>query len=81
MASLIGSFASPFRNTYRSLHRAAHEQPVLLWSLIIGALGPVALVAVPPIRRRLGYKSTPPAPSSYPLPQRARREVKGYDDE
>lgn len=46
--------------------RQAHEQPVIFYSLVIGLVGPVMLVTVPPIRKTLGYRYSDPIPTSYP---------------
>ncbi|PWN87836.1 hypothetical protein FA10DRAFT_234093 [Acaromyces ingoldii] len=72
---------NPFRATYRYLQRTAHEQPVIFYSLLIGVVGPIAVVTVPPIRRQYGWKPAERIPTSYPIPNRAREEVSGYDDE
>ncbi|KAI0086805.1 hypothetical protein BDY19DRAFT_1092797 [Irpex rosettiformis] len=77
----MASLFSPFRQTYRYLQRQAHEQPVIYYSLILGLIGPVLLVTVPPIRQSLGWKPAERPPTSYPLPKRARVPVSGYDDE
>ncbi|KAI0641732.1 hypothetical protein C8Q79DRAFT_1014149 [Trametes meyenii] len=76
MASLFS-----FRQTYRYLQRQAHEQPVLFYSVVIGLTGPVVLVTVPPVRKALGYRPAEPIPTSYPVPNRPRRPVQGYEDE
>ncbi|KAI0667472.1 hypothetical protein C8Q78DRAFT_381843 [Trametes maxima] len=76
MASLFS-----FRQTYRYLQRQAHEQPVIFYSVVIGLIGPVLLVTVPPVRKSLGYKTSEPIPTSYPVPSRPRRPVQGYEDE
>ncbi|KAJ7475866.1 hypothetical protein FB451DRAFT_1132532 [Mycena latifolia] len=73
--------SGPFRATYRMLQRHAHESPVLFYSCVIGAIGPVLLVVVPPVRQRMGYKYPEPIPLSYPVPNRPRRPVHGYEDE
>ncbi|KAJ7707695.1 hypothetical protein B0H17DRAFT_1192150 [Mycena rosella] len=73
--------SGPFRATYRMLQRHAHESPVIFYSCVIGAIGPVLLVTVPPLKERLGYKPSEPIPLSYPLPNRRRRPVQGYEDE
>ncbi|KAJ7170703.1 hypothetical protein C8R43DRAFT_915918 [Mycena crocata] len=73
--------SGPFRATYRLLQRQAHEHPVIFYSLVIAGIGPVLLVGVPPLKQRLGYKPSEPIPISYPLPNRPRRPVTGYDDE
>ncbi|RPD56862.1 hypothetical protein L226DRAFT_574204 [Lentinus tigrinus ALCF2SS1-7] len=73
--------ATAFRQTYRYLQRQAHEQPVIFYSVIIGLIGPTMLVTVPPIRKSLGYKTPEPIPTSYPVPNRPRRPVQGYEDE
>nr|GAT60733.1 predicted protein [Mycena chlorophos] len=70
-----------FRATYRLLQRQAHESPVIFYSCAIGLVGPVLLVAVPPLKKGLGYKPAEPIPLSYPVPDRPRRPVQGYDDE
>ncbi|KAF8327934.1 uncharacterized protein EI90DRAFT_1646963 [Cantharellus anzutake] len=63
-------FAAPFRNTARYLRYAAHEEPVIFWSLILGFTGPVMVLTVPPMRRQLGYVPPERPPTSYPLPNR-----------
>ncbi|TFK28117.1 hypothetical protein FA15DRAFT_678541 [Coprinopsis marcescibilis] len=77
MASLL----NPFRSTYRYLQRQAHENPVIFYSCIIGGIGPVLAVAVPPIRKHFGYVEPPPIPLGYPVPNRQRTPVQGYEDE
>ncbi|KAL9932190.1 hypothetical protein V8E36_008962 [Tilletia maclaganii] len=77
----MSALFSPFRNTYRYLQRSAHEQPIIFYSLVIGSIGPVLVVTVPGIRRSLGWKPAERIPTSYPLPQRAREEVSGFDDD
>ncbi|KAI0357142.1 hypothetical protein OH77DRAFT_135260 [Trametes cingulata] len=76
MASLFS-----FRQTYRYLQRQAHEQPVIFYSVVIGLIGPLMVITVPPIRKSLGYKNSEPIPTSYPVPNRPRRPVQGYEDE
>ncbi|KII90018.1 hypothetical protein PLICRDRAFT_108175 [Plicaturopsis crispa FD-325 SS-3] len=71
----------PFRGTFRYLQRQAHENPVIFFSVIIGAIGPTLAITVPPIRSHFGWKPAPRVPSTYPLPNRARRPVQGYEDE
>ncbi|KLO17664.1 hypothetical protein SCHPADRAFT_846186 [Schizopora paradoxa] len=77
----MASLFHPVRNTFRYLQRQAHENPVILWSFGIGISGPLLVMTVPPIRKRMGWKPAEFPPTSYPLPQRARRPVVGYDDE
>jgi len=45
---------------------AARERPAYFWSVFIGALGPVTLVVVPPIRKALGDEDAPTIPMTYP---------------
>ncbi|SPO27698.1 related to nadh-ubiquinone oxidoreductase 9.5 kDa subunit [Ustilago trichophora] len=77
----MASLFSPFRSTYRYLQYAAHEHPVVFYSILIGSVGPVAVVTVPPIRKAYGWKPSEKVPTSYPLPARARQEITAYDDE
>lgn len=60
---------------------AAHERPVVFFSLIVGAIGPIAVVTVPQYRAKLGWKPAERIPVTYPLPDRPRQPVSGYDDE
>ncbi|PYH48737.1 NADH:ubiquinone oxidoreductase subunit NDUFA3 [Aspergillus saccharolyticus JOP 1030-1] len=60
---------------------AAHEKPAIFYSLIVGAMGPVALVTLPPIRRYFGSYNLPPVPLTYPIPAGPRVIPEGYDDE
>lgn len=45
---------------------AARERPAFFWSVVVGALGPVTLAVVPPVRRALGDENAPPIPLTYP---------------
>merc|ERR1712032_713828 len=81
MSAIFRPVFRPFANTYRFLQRSAHESPVVFFSLLIGAVGPIAVVTIPPIRKHYGWKPAERIPTSYPLPQRKREEVTGYDDE
>jgi len=53
-------------NPLRYWRWAAHEKPAIFWSFVIGSLGPVLAVVVPPIRTRLGDGPRPPIPLTYP---------------
>lgn len=55
-----------FSQPLKYLHWAAIEKPAIFYSLIIGSMGPVLVLTVPPIRRRLGDVQRPPIPSTYP---------------
>ncbi|KAF4571502.1 putative N19M, NADH-ubiquinone oxidoreductase 9.5 kDa subunit [Pleurotus pulmonarius] len=74
-------FTQTLRSSYRYLQRQAHESPVIFYSCVIGAIGPVMVVTVPPIRERMGWRPAEVVPTSYPLPRRARTSVQGYEDE
>ncbi|KAJ7104142.1 hypothetical protein B0H15DRAFT_766306, partial [Mycena belliarum] len=74
-------FLPAYSSSFASQQRHAHENPVLFYSCVIGGIGPVMLLVVPPIRARLGYKPAEPIPLSYPVPNRRRRQVHGYEDE
>ncbi|KAI0052791.1 hypothetical protein FA95DRAFT_1553059 [Auriscalpium vulgare] len=77
----MASLTAPLRGAYRYLQRQAHEQPVIFYSVVIGAIGPVVAFGVPPIRKHFGYEAAERIPNSYPLPNRPRRPVQGYEDE
>ncbi|KAI9635525.1 uncharacterized protein MKK02DRAFT_44215 [Dioszegia hungarica] len=67
-------------STYRYLQRAAHESPVIFYSLVIGFTGPLMVMTVPPIRKSMGWKPAERVPTTFPLPNRARQPVSGYED-
>ena len=50
----------------RYLRWASHEKPAIFYSCILGALGPVALVVIPPMRRMVGDEDPPKIPMTYP---------------
>ncbi|KAI0312679.1 hypothetical protein OF83DRAFT_1066800 [Amylostereum chailletii] len=77
MASITG----PFRNTFRYLQRQAHDSPVIFYSVVIGSIGPLLVATVPPIRKSFGWRPAERIPTSYPIPNRPRRPVQGYEDE
>ena len=52
--------------------RQAHENPVILWSFGLGLVGPVLVMTVPPIRKRMGWKPAEYPPTTYPRKQYAR---------
>lgn len=55
-----------FSNPIRYLRWVSFEKPAIFYSIIIGSLGPVLMVVVPPIRRRLGDGPREPIPLTYP---------------
>lgn len=56
-----------FWNTpVRYLRWASHEKPAIFYSIILGSLGPVAMVTIPPIRSYFGDSDPPPIPLTYP---------------
>ncbi|KAF8484355.1 hypothetical protein JB92DRAFT_3029068 [Gautieria morchelliformis] len=80
MSAILGSVISPWRNAYRSTRQFAHEKPVIFFSLVLGGIGPVLVAVVPPIRTSMGWKPEARVPTSYPVPNRPRRQVQGYED-
>lgn len=55
-----------FQTPFRYLRYVSHEKPAIFYSFIMGSMGPVILVAAPPIRYRLGDGPRPPIPMTYP---------------
>jgi hypothetical protein len=50
----------------RFLRWAAHDRPQYFYPTVIGAMGPVALVVVPPLRSYFGDHAAPRIPMTYP---------------
>ncbi|ETW76356.1 hypothetical protein HETIRDRAFT_52869 [Heterobasidion irregulare TC 32-1] len=76
----MSTFIAPLRRTYRYLQRQAHEAPVIFYSVVIGSVGPVLAFSVPTIRQSYGWRPAEPIPITYPIPNRPRRPVQGYED-
>lgn len=55
-----------FSTPFRYMRWASHERPAIFYSIVMGSLGPVALVTLPPIRRYFGDVDPPLIPMSYP---------------
>ncbi|RAL12700.1 NADH:ubiquinone oxidoreductase subunit NDUFA3 [Aspergillus homomorphus CBS 101889] len=66
---------------FRYMRWASHEKPAIFYSLIVGAMGPVALVTLPPIRRYFGSYDPEPVRFTYPIPEGPRKIPEGFDDE
>ncbi|RWQ93987.1 putative NADH-ubiquinone oxidoreductase 9.5 kDa subunit [Paecilomyces variotii] len=77
----------------RYLRWASYEKPAIFYSIIVGSMGPVALVTLPPIRRFFGDVDPEPIPLTYPIrqanvrlpptpvPKGPRVIPQGFDDE
>ncbi|KAF9066624.1 hypothetical protein BDP27DRAFT_1227132 [Rhodocollybia butyracea] len=75
----MASLFRPFQRSYNFMYRTAHEKPAIFYSVILGTIGPVMVVVIPPIREHFGYVPPPEIPSSYPC--EPRRPISGYEDE
>ena len=54
------------RNDASNQQRHAHENPVIFYSVVIGTIGPVMVITVPPLRESWGHKPAQMVPTSYP---------------
>ncbi|EGP88726.1 unnamed protein product [Zymoseptoria tritici ST99CH_1A5] len=60
---------------------AARHKPAIFWSFVVGSLGPVAVLTVPPIRARFGDGPRNQIPLTYPIPTGPRQKLAStYDD-
>jgi len=55
-----------FRTPIRYLRWASHEKPAIFYASCIASMGPVFLIAVPPLRRRFGDDPRERIPLTYP---------------
>ncbi|KAI9676042.1 MAG: hypothetical protein M1817_000785 [Caeruleum heppii] len=69
-----------FQQPLRYLHWASIEKPAIFYSLILGSLGPVAMLVVPPLRQRFGDGRRERIPGTYPIPPGPRKIPEGFDD-
>ncbi|KAH7311041.1 hypothetical protein BKA65DRAFT_163232 [Rhexocercosporidium sp. MPI-PUGE-AT-0058] len=77
MSALPRFFSQPLRY----LRWAAIEKPAIFYSIVIGSMGPVVVLTVPPIRRMLGDGKRPEIPLTYPIPTGPRKKLEGFEDE
>ncbi|KAK5458248.1 n19m, NADH-ubiquinone oxidoreductase 9.5 kDa subunit [Exophiala xenobiotica] len=50
----------------RYLQWAMHEKPAIFWSCVLGGMGPMCFVVVPPLRRWAGDEDPAQIPLTYP---------------
>jgi hypothetical protein len=55
-----------FRQPLRYLKWASINKPAYFYSIIVGCIGPVLVVTVPPIRRYMGEEQIQKIPMTYP---------------
>lgn len=55
-----------FRQPFHYIRWASHEKPAIFYSIVIGSMGPVFLVVVPPIRKYFGDGPREKVPMTYP---------------
>ncbi|KAF2134859.1 hypothetical protein P153DRAFT_11107 [Dothidotthia symphoricarpi CBS 119687] len=70
-----------FKQPLRYLKWVSYNKPAYFYSVAIGCVGPVLVVAVPPIRRYMGDEKIAQIPMTYPVPKGARQKLTGYEDE
>ena len=65
---MSGASASPFffRQPFRYMRWASINKPAYFYSIIIGFVGPIMVVTVPPIRRYMGEEQIQKIPMTYP---------------
>lgn len=64
------------------LRWCAHNKPNIFFPCAIAAMGPVFLFVVTPLRRKFIYPDAAPLPmGGYPIPNRPRKPITGFDDE
>jgi hypothetical protein len=51
---------------FKYMRWAAVEKPALFYSIVIGAVGPISLLIVPPLRQRMGIERRPLIIKTYP---------------
>ncbi|TAQ86212.1 hypothetical protein B7494_g5460 [Chlorociboria aeruginascens] len=69
-----------FSQPLKYLHWASIEKPAIFFSIVVGCIGPVMIVTVPPLRHRFGDPNRPEIPLTYPIPSGPRKRLDGYDD-
>jgi hypothetical protein len=67
LATMSGP-ASPFffSTPLRYLRWASVNKPAYFYSIVIGCVGPIMVLTVPPVRRYMGQEQRPKIPMTYP---------------
>ncbi|KAJ3063189.1 hypothetical protein HDU98_000966 [Podochytrium sp. JEL0797] len=65
---------------YNYLKYNLHNHPAVFMAFAFSLSMPVMLFGVYPYRRQLGYTRPVDVPRTYPMPQREREPISGYDD-
>jgi hypothetical protein len=55
-----------FSQPFRYLRWASIEKPAIFYSIVVGSIGPLLILTVPPIRMMLGDAKRPEIPLTYP---------------
>jgi len=63
---MSGVPATFWSSPIRYLRWASYEKPAIFWSVVVGAMGPVSLLVVPPMRRWAGDETPKMIPLTYP---------------
>ncbi|KAK7455366.1 NADH-ubiquinone oxidoreductase 9.5 kDa subunit [Colletotrichum acutatum] len=73
----MSSAASPrfWAGPIRYCRWASREKPAYFWSVVLGALGPIQLAVVPPVRNFIGDYNAPPIPVTYPGESREKTKT------
>ncbi|EXF76406.1 NADH-ubiquinone oxidoreductase 9.5 kDa subunit [Colletotrichum fioriniae PJ7] len=78
----MSSAASPrfWAGPIRYCRWASREKPAYFWSVVLGALGPIQLAVVPPVRNFIGDYNAPPIPVTYPGESRENENTAKADE-
>jgi hypothetical protein len=64
-----------FQQPLRYLKWASINKPAYFYSIIVGCVGPIMVVTVPPIRRYMGEEQRPKIPLTYPGTSRGEKNL------
>ncbi|KAK9239651.1 hypothetical protein V1525DRAFT_397216 [Lipomyces kononenkoae] len=69
------------KRPYDTLRYYARTRPQYFWPLALSLTTIPAIIALTSFRRKYIYADHKPIPLSYPLPNRERVQLTGFDDE
>lgn len=55
-----------YSQPYQFMRWASIRKPAIFWSVVLGTIGPIMMVVVPPVRHALGDNPKPLIPLTYP---------------
>ncbi|CAN6610812.1 hypothetical protein TRVA0_004S03158 [Trichomonascus vanleenenianus] len=65
---------------FRFIRYIGYHKPHIAVAVGLGVAAPIIAIIGTPLRQKYLYPDSEPIPTSYPIPNRPREQLTGYDD-